>query len=213
MHQNPDGKLRIALIYGGRSGEHEISVRSAESVRQALNPSKYDVSEYFIDKRGKWLPSPLLPEPDENPGIDAAIPMLHGTFGEDGTIQGLLELAEIPYVGAGVLASAVSMDKAITKRLCMQAGLPVVEYVVLTKGHFDPECLPLPFDFPVFVKPANLGASVGISKSKNCRELKEALQLAARYDRKIIVERGVQGREFECAVLGGDEPMASAPCE
>lgn len=213
MQQDPNGKLRIALIYGGRSGEHEISVRSASAVKRALNPGKYDLAEYFIDKVGKWHPSPLLPEPYANPDIDAAFPMLHGTFGEDGTIQGLLELAEIPYVGAGVLASAVSMDKVLTKRLCRQAGLPVVEYVVLTKGHFNAECLPLPFDFPVFVKPANLGSSVGISKAKNCRELKDALQLAAQYDRKIIVERGVQGREFECAVLGGDETTASAPCE
>lgn len=213
MNPTPERKLRIALIYGGRSGEHEVSIRSAESVKRALNPERYDVAEYFIDKQGKWYPAPLLPEPRRNNGLDVAFPMLHGTFGEDGTVQGLLELAEIPYVGAGVMASAVAMDKAVTKRLCKQAGLPVVEYIVLTKGQFDPECLHLPFDFPVFVKPVNLGSSVGISKVKNCRELKRALELAAQYDRKMIVERGIVGREFECAVLGGDEPSASAPCE
>src|SRR5207248_5339228 len=124
-----------------------------------------------------------------------------------------LDLAELPYVGAGVLASAVSMDKAVTKRLCKEAGLPVVEHIVLTRGQFDPGCLELPFPFPVFVKPSNLGSSVGISKAKNCQGLREALDVAAEYDRRIIVERGIEGREFECAVLGGDEPSASVPCE
>src|SRR5205823_2005119 len=133
-------------------------------------------------------------EPGANVGIDVVFPVLHGTFGEDGTIQGLLALAELPYVGAGVLASAVSMDKAVTKRLCKEAGLPVVEHVVLTRGQFDPGCLELPFPFPVFVKPSNLGSSVGISKVKNCQGLREALDVAAEYDRKIIVERGIEGR-------------------
>jgi D-alanine-D-alanine ligase len=202
----------VALIFGGRSGEHEISVRSAHSVRQALDPAKYTVLDYFISKDGKWE-KPICPEPGRNPEIDVAFPVLHGTFGEDGTVQGLLELAEIPYVGAGVLASAVSMDKAITKRLCQAAGLPVVPYLVLTRGHFDPASLELPFDFPVFVKPANLGSSVGITKVKSRAELAPALTTASRYDRKILVERGVDGREFECAVLGGADPRASVPCE
>jgi D-alanine-D-alanine ligase len=206
-------KISVALVYGGRSGEHEISIRSAESIRRALDRNKYDISEYFIHKDGKWDPRPILPEPGANSGIDVVFPALHGTFGEDGTVQGLLDLAELPYVGAGVLASAVSMDKAITKRLCKEAGLPVVEHVVLTRGQFDPECLQLPFPFPVFVKPNNLGSSVGITKAKNCQDLREALDLAAQYDRKIVVERGIEGREFECAVLGGDEPTASVPCE
>jgi D-alanine-D-alanine ligase len=206
-------KIAVALVYGGRSGEHEISIRSAESIRRALDRDKYDISEYFIHKDGKWDPRPILPEPGANSGIDVVFPALHGTFGEDGTVQGLLDLAELPYVGAGVLASAVSMDKAVTKRLCKEAGLPVVEYVVLTKGQFDPGCLQLPFPFPVFVKPTNLGSSVGITKVKNCQELRDALAVAAQYDRKIIVERGIEGREFECAVLGGDEPTASVPCE
>jgi len=203
----------LALIYGGRSGEHEISIRSAESVKKALNKVKYELSEYFIDKQGKWHPGALLPEPYGNPGIDVAFPMLHGTFGEDGTVQGLLELAELPYVGAGVLASAVAMDKPMTKRLCKEAGLPVVDFVVLTREQAKSGCPHLPFPFPAFVKPANLGSSVGISKVNNCEELKVALALAAQFDRKIVVERGIQGREFECAVLGGDEPIASTPCE
>ncbi|HMF77862.1 MAG TPA: D-alanine--D-alanine ligase family protein [Bryobacteraceae bacterium] len=203
----------VALVFGGRSGEHEISVRSAQSIKTALDPAKYKVSEYFIDLQGKWHPEPLIPEPGSNPGIDVVFPALHGTFGEDGTVQGLLELAGLPYVGAGVLASAVSMDKAVTKQLCLQAGLPVVEHLVVTRGSFDPSRLTLPFAFPVFVKPANLGSSVGITKAKNPDELRLALETAAKYDRKILLERGISGREFECAVLGGDEPVASIPCE
>ena len=206
-------KIRLALIYGGRSGEHEISVRSADSVKKALDPAKYDVIEYFIDQAGKWSPKAILPEPGANGDIDVAFPLLHGTFGEDGTVQGLLELADLAYVGAGVLGSAVSMDKAVTKKLCLQAGLPVVEHLSLTRGEFDPKTLRLPFDFPVFVKPANLGSSVGITKAKTCCQLETALEMASQYDRKLVVERGVNGREFECAVLGGDPPRAATPCE
>jgi len=206
-------KIRVAVVYGGRSGEHEVSVRSAESVKRALDSAKYEVSDYFIDKSGRWRPAPILPEPGANADIDVVFPVLHGTFGEDGTIQGLLELAELPYVGAGVLASAVAMDKAIAKRLCEHAGLPVVEYVVVSRSQFSPETLRLPFDFPVFVKPVNLGSSVGISKARNFQELQNAVDLAAQYDREIIIERGIEGREFECAVLGGDQTTASAPCE
>lgn len=206
-------KIRLALVYGGRSGEHEISIRSATSVKGALDTERYEIVEYLIHKDGRWDPAPIIPEPGMNRGIDVVFPMLHGTFGEDGTLQGLLELAELPYVGAGVLASAASMDKAMTKRLCKEAGIPVVEYMVLTRGEFQSECLSLPFPFPVFIKPANLGSSVGITKAKNCEELRHALELAAQYDRKIIVERGIQGREFECAVLGNGQPRASMPCE
>lgn len=213
MRQNPSRKLRVALISGGRSGEHEISLRSAESVRRALDPARYEIVEYLIDQQGKWHPAAIQPEPHANQGFDVAFPMLHGTFGEDGTIQGLLELAELPYVGAGVLASSAAMDKPMTKRLCAQAGLPVVNYLVLTRGAFDSTCLELPFGYPVFVKPANLGSSVGITKANNCQELEKALDLASQYDRKIILERGITGREFECAVLGGDPPSAAMPCE
>jgi D-alanine-D-alanine ligase len=206
-------KIQVALVYGGRSGEHEISVRSARSIREALDPAKYNVFEYLIDKSGGWHPRPILPEPAANPGIDVVFPLLHGTFGEDGTVQGLFELAELPYVGAGVLSSAASMDKAVTKRLCRDAGLPVVPHLVLRRdedGAFPAE---LPFGYPVFVKPANLGSSVGISKVHETAELREALDNAARFDSKIVVEKGVNGREFECAVLGNDPPRASVPCE
>jgi D-alanine-D-alanine ligase len=210
---SPNQKLRVALIFGGRSGEHEISVRSAASVREALDRTKYEVVEYFIDQTGKWDPQPLLPAPGANPGIDVVFPVLHGTFGEDGTVQGLLELAELPYVGAGVTASAVAMDKILTKRLCSEAGLPVVEYVVLRRNCFDSQTVTLPFNFPVFVKPVNLGSSVGISKVKSQAALAAALDEAARYDQTIIVERGITGREFECAVLGGNPVTAATPCE
>ena len=131
MLPNTSEKIRVALIYGGRSGEHEVSLRSASSIKDALDPSRYAISEYLISKQGKWSPAPLSPEPGANPGIDVVFPILHGTFGEDGTIQGLIEMAALPYVGAGVLASAVAMDKVMTKRLCRQARLPVVDYVVL----------------------------------------------------------------------------------
>ena len=213
MTSSPNSKLRVALIYGGRSGEHEISVRSAASVREALDRDKYHVSEYFIDQNGKWHPGPLLPEPGANPDIDVVFPVLHGTFGEDGTVQGLLELAELPYVGAGVTASAVAMDKILTKRLCREAGLPVVDYLVLRRSCFDAQTITLPFDFPVFVKPVNLGSSVGISKVKSQSALAAALEEAARYDSTLIVERGITGREFECAVLGGSPATAATPCE
>lgn len=212
MHE-PLKKLRIALIYGGRSGEHEISIRSAESIKQALDPTRYEIASFLISKAGKWSPRALTPEPGGNPGIDVVFPVLHGTFGEDGTVQGLLELADLPYVGAGVLASAVSMDKAVTKKLCTQAKLPVVEHLILERGDFDPDSLELPFDYPVFVKPANLGSSVGITKAKSDAEFRSALKLALQYDSKLVVERGVTGREFECAVLGGEQPIASVPCE
>jgi D-alanine-D-alanine ligase len=206
-------KTKVAVIYGGRSGEHEISVRSAKSIMAGLDPERYTIVEYFIDKTGKWSPRPILPEPGAHPEIDVVFPVLHGTFGEDGTVQGLLELADLPYVGAAVLASSVSMDKEMMKRVCIERGLPVVEYVVLTRHQLDPEPICKSCQFPVFVKPANLGSSVGISKVHNCGELGEALRLAAEYDRKIIVERGIQGRELECAVLGNDDPVASLPCE
>lgn len=205
-------KSTVAVIYGGRSGEHEISVRSARSILNGLDRAKYDVVEYFIDQNGKWHPEPILPEPGAQPEIDVAFPVLHGTFGEDGTVQGLLELADLPYVGAGVMASAVAMDKEMTKRVCRERLLPVVDYVVLRRGNLDPGlCRPL--GFPLFVKPANLGSSVGISKVGEESELAPALELAAVYDRKILVERAITGRELECSVLGNEEPEAAVPCE
>ncbi len=206
-------KLQVAVLYGGRSGEHEISLRSAESIIAALDPAKYDVQRILITKEGRWEPRSISPDPHANPGIDVVFPVLHGTFGEDGTVQGLLELANLPYVGAGVLASSVSMDKEVMKRLCVERGLPVTDYVTVYRGAIDLEKVCGRFPFPMFVKPANLGSSVGISKAKNCEELKAALDLAARYDRKILVERGITGREFECSVLGNREPVAAVPCE
>jgi D-alanine-D-alanine ligase len=201
--------LQVAVLYGGRSGEHEISLRSAESIIAGLDRAKYEVQRIFITPEGRWEPRALSPEPGANPGIDVVFPVLHGTFGEDGTVQGLLELADLPYVGAGVLASAVAMDKEVTKRLLVERGLPVAEYVTVTRGRHSDINLP----FPLFVKPANLGSSVGISKVNNCAGLEAALELAGQYDRKILVERGIAGREFECSVLGSEEPLAAVPCE
>jgi D-alanine-D-alanine ligase len=212
-------KLRVAVLYGGRSGEHEISLRSAESIMAAMDPRKYDVQRYFISKEGKWKPRPILPEPGTNPDIDVVFPVLHGTFGEDGTVQGLLELADLAYVGAGVLASSASMDKEVMKRLCLEACLSVVDYTALARNEIlgrpsaCVESVENLFSYPVFVKPANLGSSVGISKAKNRAELLAALRLAAEYDRKIIVERAIDGRELECSVLGNEDPKASLPCE
>jgi len=206
-------KLRVAILYGGRSGEHEISIRSAKAIMERMDPVKYETIEYFIDKEGKWSPRPLLPEPGAQPDIDVVFPVLHGTFGEDGTIQGLLELAALPYVGAGVLASSVSMDKELMKRVCTERMLPVVDYVTVTRETPDLDAILAKLPFPIFVKPANLGSSVGISKVRTRQELETAVKLAAGYDRKIIVERGILGRELECAVLGNQAPLASLPCE
>jgi len=206
-------KLRVAVVYGGRSGEHEISIRSAKAILAGMDPAKYEKIEYFIDQEGKWSPQAIGPEPGAHPEIDVVFPVLHGTFGEDGTIQGLFELADMPYVGAGVLGSSVSMDKEMMKRVCTERMLPVVDYVTVTreKADIDSICARLPF--PMFVKPANLGSSVGISKAHDRAELEAAVALAAQYDRKVIVERGIAGRELECAVLGNDQPIASLPCE
>ena len=199
-------KIRVAVIYGGRSGEHEISLRSAKSIMKAMDRAKYEISEYFINKEGKWQPRPILPEPGAHPEIDVVFPVLHGTFGEDGTVQGLLELADLPYVGAGVLASSLSMDKEMMKRVCHERGLPVVEYVTLSRGALDTAEITSRLPFPVFVKPANLGSSVGISKAHDREELEKAVALAAQFDRKIIVERGIQRARIR--VLGARQRAA-----
>ena len=244
-------KLTVALLFGGKSGEHEVSLRSAAAVLKALDREKYDVIPIGITKEGQWRADPklleadlpsilekgspvLLPaEPTQNhavevrarekgivkASIDVVFPVLHGTFGEDGTIQGLLEMANIPYVGAGVLGSAVGMDKDVMKRLHQQAELPIVEFYVLLDTewarHRDKIAAEIEnrCGYPCFVKPANLGSSVGISKVRNRQELESAVELAAQYDRKIIVEEGVDAREVECSVLGNDEPQASVPGE
>ena len=208
-------KTNVAVVYGGRTGEHEISHRSAKSIIEALDAEKYKVLHYVISKEGKWSPRPIVPEPGGNAGIDVVFPVLHGTFGEDGTVQGLLELADLPYVGAGVLASSISMDKEMMKRVARERGLPVVEYRVVS-GPSDAAWAEL--GFPVFVKPANLGSSVGISKAHDRKELGPAIAEAAKFDRKIVIEEGVGGkknkaREIECAVLGNDDPKASVAGE
>ncbi len=203
----------MAVISGGRSGEHEVSLRSAKSVMDAMDREKYEVLPYTISKEGKWNPAPLIPEPGVQDHIDLVFPVLHGTFGEDGTLQGLLELADLPYVGAGVLASAIAMDKEMMKRVCREGGLPIVDYVVVTRQNLATVDVTSRLPFPMFVKPANLGSSVGISKAHDAAELTSALELAAQYDRKIIVERGITGREFECSVMGNEDPQASLPCE
>jgi D-alanine-D-alanine ligase len=205
-------KTRVAVVYGGRSGEHEISLISAESVMKVMDPARYEITRYLIGKDGRWSPRAILPEPGAHPEIDVVFPILHGTFGEDGTVQGLFELADLPYVGANVLASALSMDKDFMKRVCRDAGLPVVEWKILSRAEIEAGVSP-GFSFPIFVKPANLGSSVGISKAHNEAELQAALKFAAEFDRKIVVERGIEGREFECAVLGNADPEASIPCE
>ena len=206
-------KTRVAVVYGGRSGEHEVSLRSARSVIDHLDPARYETSEFLIGKDGRWSPRPILPEPGAHPEIDVVFPVLHGTFGEDGTVQGLLELADLPYVGAGVMASSVSMDKDMMKRVCQERMLPIVDYVTLMRGAADPVAACARLGSPVFVKPANLGSSVGISKARHADELRAAFRLTAEFDYKIVVERGITGREFECAVLGNQTPEASLPCE
>lgn len=206
-------KVRVAVLCGGRSGEHEISLRSSEAILQGLDPEKYEVSRIFISKDGRWEPGPILPEPGANAGIDVVFPVLHGTFGEDGTVQGLLELADLAYVGPGVMASAVAMDKDALKRLLSERGIPVVEWATMWRGRYDVAALSGLFPYPVFVKPANLGSSVGISKVSAAEDLEAALALAAQFDRKILLERGIIGREFECAVMGNEDPIAAVPCE
>ena len=203
-------KTSVAVLYGGRSGEHEVSLRSAESVMNSLDPERYKVMRFFISKEGRWSPRAIAPEPGRNPEIDVVFPVLHGTFGEDGTVQGLLELADLPYVGPGVLGSAVAMDKDAAKRLCLQAGVPVVEYYLASSPD---DAAKNPFDYPVFVKPANLGSSVGISKANSAEDLRNAIALARQYDWKVIVERAIVGMELECSVLGNEDPQASMPCE
>jgi len=206
-------KTRVAVLYGGRSGEHEVSLRSGRAVADALNQAGYDVTTILITKEGKWEPAPILPVPGANPDIDVVFPVLHGTFGEDGTLQGLLEMAGLPYVGPGVLASSVSMDKEFMKHICEAHGLPVTEYLVQSAAALDTEAVLSTFELPVFVKPANLGSSVGVSKARTREELDRALRDAAQYDRKVIIERAIVGQELECAVLGNEHPQASTPCE
>src|SRR5215468_3244936 len=208
-------KIRVGVIRGGRSGEHEVSLRSAESILKAIDRNKYDVVPITISHEGRWEPFTISPDPSAQPPVDVVFPIVHGTYGEDGTIQGLFELANLPYVGAGVLGSAVGMDKDVMKRILRDSGLPIVDYWTVRKSDLhsflQDNINSLPY--PVFVKPANLGSSVGITKAHSPEELPAALQTAAEYDRKIVVERGIDGREIEISVLGNDDPIASVPGE
>lgn len=251
-------KLRIGLIFGGRSGEHEVSIRSARSVIEAIDRSKYEVVPIAITKEGNWLGAAasvkLFPAEtqrllaDEKQGradtnvtilgdpsrcglvslgsrtseperLDVVFPVLHGTFGEDGTLQGLLEMAAIPFVGCGTLASACGMDKVTMKVLFKDAGLPICRHTWLLRSDWDHDRnkvirkIVREIGFPCFVKPANLGSSVGVSKATDKKSLAKGIDLAARYDRKIMVEEEVVGREIECAVIGNEEPRASLPGE
>lgn len=245
-------KINLGIIFGGRSGEHEISIRSAKAVIENVDREKYSIIPIAISREGKWL-SPadsvlLLPadsavaippeiaaqsEPvslasvngsavsngDATGHVDVAFPVLHGTFGEDGTVQGLLEMANVPYVGCGVLASSCGMDKVVMKKLFSDAGLPICKYLWFLRGEWEdnPEAvlsgIESELGYPCFVKPANLGSSVGVSRADDRDSLKKAVELAAMYDRKIIVEESLEMREIECAVLGNDFPEASLPGE
>src|SRR5690349_12641883 len=212
----PISRTRVAVIYGGRSGEHEISLRSAESILKAMDRAKYEIAEYFISKEGKWRPGPILPEPGAYPEIDVVFPVLHGTFGEDGTMQGLLELADLPYVGSGVLASSLAMDKAMCKQILRAAGIRVTDWLVVTRAEIERDVDAVAalaagrFSFPIFTKPANLGSSVGVVKAHDAAELVAGLRESARYDRRVLVEPGVNAREIEVSVLGNSAPQASA---
>lgn len=246
-------KIRVGVIFGGRSGEHEVSLRSAESVINAMDKSKYEVVPIGITHQGKWLvagnarallPQAVMASQNQQPvaiigdptkkglmqlddagqaikskKLDVVFPVLHGTFGEDGTIQGLLEMASVPYVGCGVLASSTGMDKVIMKQLFQQTGLTVCPYEWFLRSAWEAvpkkiiKKLNKTLGYPVFVKPANLGSSVGVSKADDQGELIAAINDAARYDRRIIVEKAVNGREIEVAILGNDNPVASLPGE
>jgi D-alanine-D-alanine ligase len=202
----------VAVLAGGRSSEHDVSLASGEAVRAGLREAGHEPLDVRISREGRWSldGEPVALEPAGGLlGAEVAFPVLHGPFGEDGTVQGLLELVDLPYVGAGVTASAVSMDKALFKDLMSSHGVPQLDYAVVRDGQAPPDALPL----PAFVKPARLGSSVGISKATDVPGLDEALSLAFRHDPVVVVERMAEGLEVECSVLGNSEPEASVPGE
>jgi D-alanine-D-alanine ligase len=236
-------RLRVGVLFGGRSGEHEVSIASAASIFKHLDPAKYEAVPIRIEKSGQWTLGAKAPtalsaadvhaqgtgevlqrvEPSAvvtSTGLDVVFPVLHGPYGEDGTVQGLLELLNIPYVGAGVLGSAAGMDKAVMKMLFVASGLPICPHLVVMRKEWerDPRVVTArvsgDLDYPVFVKPANLGSSVGISKARSDAEFAAAMATALQFDRKIVIEAAVpEAREIEVAVLGNDEPEASVPGE
>jgi D-alanine-D-alanine ligase len=212
-------RLRVAVLAGGRSSEHEISLASARSVLESLDPEQYDVVTVAIGRDGRWelgsgdgsvaetLPVPAANAPATLGAVDVVLPILHGPFGEDGTVQGLLELAGVPYVGAGVAASALCMDKDLFKKVLRDSGIAVARHVALRSG----DAVENPFGYPCFVKPARLGSSVGISKVHAAEELEPAVELAFRHDDKVLIEELLDGIEVEVGVLGNREPVASLP--
>lgn len=216
-------RVRLAVLLGGRSSEHEISLNSARSVLEALDPERYETVTVEIGRDGRWelgsgsdggstaetLPVPTSRVPATLGEVDVVFPVLHGPFGEDGTVQGMLELAGVPYVGAGVLGSALAMDKDVFKAVMRDRGIPVTRNITLRQGQ-APEN---PFGYPVFVKPARLGSSVGISKVSSEEKLAPAVELAFRHDEKVLVEEFISGVEVECGVLGNEQPLASLPGE
>ena len=212
-------RIRVAVLAGGRSSEHDISLASARSVLEALDTESYEVVTVAIGRDGRWelgsgdgsvaetLPVPAANAPATLGAVDVVLPILHGPFGEDGTVQGLLELAAIPYVGAGVAASALCMDKDLFKKVLRDSGIPVAQHVALRLG----DAIANPFGFPCFVKPARLGSSVGITKARDEGELEDAVALAFRHDDKVLIEEFLDGIEVEVGVLGNLEPIASLP--
>ena len=232
-------KLHVAVIFGGRSGEHEVSLMSARSVLSVLDPARYEVTQIGITHEGKWLtgddvlgkfeqnkfdglesfvlsPDPSLIRPNSSQAIDVFFPVLHGTFGEDGTIQGLFELADVAYVGAGVVGSAVGMDKGVFKEVMRANDIPVVESVLVLRSEIEKDINAViekaeqVSAYPLFAKPANLGSSVGVTKCHNRSDMHEGLMEAASFDRRVLIERGVWNtREIEVSVLGNNEPVAS----
>lgn len=200
-------RIKVAILFGGKSAEHEVSIRSAKNVRDAMDKNKYSITSYKIGKDGK-LPFTI----NEIGKFDVVFPILHGPYGEDGTVQGLLKLANIAFVGAGVLGSAVGMDKDVMKRLLRDAGIPIGQFVTIhdkDRKDISFSKISKELKLPFFVKPANLGSSVGISKVRNEKEFKKAIKEAFQFDRKIIIEENIKGREIECAVLGNENPKAS----
>jgi len=230
-------RVRLVVLFGGKSAEHEVSCTTAVSVLQALDPDRYDVVPVGVTHEGRWvlaedaakvlasggpaaLPASLAAEgPAVEPMATVArtvvLPLLHGPFGEDGTVQGLLELADVPYVGSGVLGSAAAMDKITAKRLAGEAGIPQPKWIGLRHGDEQPDLagrVDRELGWPVFVKPSNLGSSVGVSKARDAGELKTAVELALAYDERVVVEEAIVGREIEVGVLG-EPPEASVPSE
>ncbi len=228
-------KTRVAVLFGGRSSEHEVSVTSATSIIATLDRDRFEVIPISIGRAGRWLspadsasllpddvakecllaPVSVLPAPEASEGFDVVFPALHGPFGEDGRIQGLLDLASVPYVGSGVLASACAMDKDVTKRMLRERGIPVLPWVIM-RGAASAERvreIEGSFGYPAFVKPANLGSSVGVRKVDDRDQLLAAIKYASEFDPKVLVEPGVSAREIECAVLGNEDPQASLPAE